>query len=154
MNGDGLDDILIGVANRNSWAGETYLVYGHDVEAPLSGPFDLANADVTIIGIDSSDRSGWSVSSAGDINGDGLDDLLIGADLADPNGDLSAGETYLVYGRADTAGIPGDFDSDGDVDGADFLMWQRGEISNPPNQSDLDDWQEHFGTVASSVALL
>jgi hypothetical protein len=46
-------------------------------------------------------------------------------------------------------GVPGDFDFDGDVDGADFLVWQRGEVSNPPSQSDLDDWQAHFGDVVT-----
>ena len=46
----------------------------------------------------------------------------------------------------------GDFDEDGDVDGNDLLAWQRGEVSNPPSQSDLDDWQASFGSVASSAA--
>ena len=46
----------------------------------------------------------------------------------------------------------GDFDIDGDVDGADFLKWQRGELSNPLSSSDLANWQASFGDVASSVA--
>jgi Ca2+-binding RTX toxin-like protein len=51
-----------------------------------------------IKGIDQRDRSGRSVSGAGDINGDGIDDLIIGADFADPNGNSFAGETYVVFG--------------------------------------------------------
>ena len=50
-----------------------------------------------------------------------------------------------------TAGLPGDFDLDGDVDGTDFLKWQRGESPISMSQSDLDDWQANFGTVASSI---
>jgi hypothetical protein len=46
----------------------------------------------------------------------------------------------------------GDFDLDSDVDGADFLAWQRGEVSNPPSQSDLNDWQANFGAVDRSAA--
>ena len=42
------------------------------------------------------------------------------------------------------AGIPGDFDSDGNVDGADFLQWQRDSAVG-----DLADWQTHYGTPAS-----
>jgi hypothetical protein len=37
--------------------------------------------------------------------------------------------------------FPGDFDSDGDVDGRDFLAWQRN-----PSVGDLSDWQENYGT--------
>ena len=52
-----------------------------------------------INGIDEGDYSGSSVSSAGDINNDGYDDIIIGADGADPNGDNS-GESYVVFGKA------------------------------------------------------
>lgn len=51
------------------------------------------------------------------------------------------------------AELPGDFDLDGDVDGIDFLEWQRGESPNPRSTSDLVDWQIHFGeaTLASTT---
>src|SRR5258707_1324006 len=45
------------------------------------------------------DHSGYSVSAAGDVNGDGFADLLIGAELADPNGSNS-GASYVVFGKA------------------------------------------------------
>lgn len=51
-------------------------------------------------GIDAGDGSGGSVSSAGDINGDGIDDLIIGASVANANGKDSAGESYVVFGNA------------------------------------------------------
>ena len=60
----------------------------------------------TLNGIDASDWSGYSVSGAGDINGDGIDDLIIGAYRADPNGDNEAGESYVVFGQ-DTVNGPG-----------------------------------------------
>jgi hypothetical protein len=46
------------------------------------------------------DYSGSSVSSAGDINGDGLDDLIVGAYFADPSHKSSAGKSYVVFGKA------------------------------------------------------
>ena len=51
---------------------------------------------------------------------------------------------------ADT--LAGDFDLDDDVDGADFLKWQRGESPNPLSHSDLADWRANFGTVPSPAA--
>ena len=60
---------------------------------------DLDGSDGFVVnGIDSVDYSGSSVSGAGDINGDGVDDLIIGAYLADPNGITSAGESYVLFG--------------------------------------------------------
>jgi hypothetical protein len=50
------------------------------------------------------DSSGFSVSSAGDVNGDGLDDLIVGAYQADPNGDDS-GKSYVVFGKTNSSAI-------------------------------------------------
>gem|GEM_PF-6069409 len=65
-------------------------------------PFDLATLDGSngfrLDGIDASDNSGYSVSTAGDVNGDGYGDILVGAYAADPGGAISAGETYVVFG--------------------------------------------------------
>ncbi len=111
INGDGFDDILIGALfagpNGNSEAGESYVVFGRDDSAtPFSASFDLSTLNGTngfvINGIDSFDRSGVFVSSAGDFNGDGFDDILIGASGADPNGNNAAGESYIVFGRDDS----------------------------------------------------
>src|SRR4028119_1630733 len=55
-----------------------------------------------INGIAANDQSGTSVSSAGDVNGDGIDDLIIGAVFADPNGISVAGQSYVLFGRAST----------------------------------------------------
>ncbi len=47
------------------------------------------------------DYSGGSVSSAGDVNDDGIDDLIIGAPSAEPNGYFRTGESYVVFGSGD-----------------------------------------------------
>lgn len=60
---------------------------------------DTDNRGFVINGEAASDRSGGSVSNAGDVNGDGLDDLIIGASGADPNGSNS-GKSYVVFGKA------------------------------------------------------
>ncbi|MDB2417611.1 flagellin, partial [Paracoccaceae bacterium] len=58
-----------------------------------------------INGIDTNDRSGYSVSNAGDVNGDGLDDLIVGAYGTDPNGNYHAGESYVVFGKTDGTAV-------------------------------------------------
>jgi len=104
INGDGFDDLLIGAyrADTNGLnSGATYLVYGK--EGGYGASFNLSDLNGTngfvINGIAADDYSGYSVSSAGDINGDGFDDLLIGAYLSDTNGLMNSGATYLVYGK-------------------------------------------------------
>jgi hypothetical protein len=74
-------------------AGKTYLFFGSTV-AP-GGIFDLSTADVSFVGENSGDLSGKSVSSAGDVDGDGRADLLIGAWKNDDGG-ANAGKTYLL----------------------------------------------------------
>ena len=71
VNGDGFDDLLIGAEGAGG-AGESYVIFG---EASLPATIDLASLGsdgVTIFGADARDFSGRSVSSAGDVNGDGL----------------------------------------------------------------------------------
>jgi hypothetical protein len=48
--------------------------------------------------------------------------------------------------------LPGDFDLDSDVDGIDFLKWQRGESPVPLSASDLADWQANYGASGSSAS--
>ncbi len=117
INGDGLDDLIVGASraspNGNSSAGSSYVVFGRDTATTGNFPATLAlssldgNNGFRLDGAMASDKSGVSVSAAGDINGDGIDDLLIGAPSADPNGISSAGSSYVMLGR-DTANI-GDF---------------------------------------------
>lgn len=59
---------------------------------------------------------------------------------------------YVTDLVADQSPDTGDFDIDGDVDGADFLTWQRGEVSSPPSASQLAAWQFDYGSVTPAAA--
>jgi hypothetical protein len=72
---------------------------------PPSGTIDLAaDADATLLGAADGDSAGWAVAPAGDVNGDGRPDLLVGAPRTDPLGRADAGSVYVMFGPA--AGLP------------------------------------------------
>ncbi|TMV12683.1 FG-GAP repeat protein [Arenibacterium halophilum] len=98
VNGDGIDDLIIGAPAHNNGRGETYVVFG--TTTGFAAEVDLSTLDGSngfrIIGRTTDGDMGRSVSSAGDINGDGVDDILIGAFRARTN----TGDSYVVFGRA------------------------------------------------------
>jgi len=94
VNGDGYDDILI----TSIWD-KVYLIFGKPTGWSMDTPMSNANADASFMGEDSQDYCGASVSGAGDVNGDGYDDILIGAPYNDDGGE-NTGQAYLVFGKA------------------------------------------------------
>ena len=110
VNSDGFDDILIGSAlayPNGSFSGQTYVVYGGSA-VPMRIELSLLNGTngFYINGISSFDKAGVPVSSAGDVNGDNFDDILIGARWTHPHGTYS-GTSYVVYGGS---AVPGTFE--------------------------------------------
>ncbi|MBL8498494.1 hypothetical protein ABF87_02530 [Nitrosomonas sp. JL21] len=104
VNGDGFADLLIGVVGSDpsgGYSGSSYVVFGKT--SGFSATFDLSSLDgnngFRLDGVATYDKSGTSVSNAGDVNGDGLDDVIVSAPYADPNGDNS-GSSYIVFGKA------------------------------------------------------
>lgn len=106
INGDGIDDLIVGAAggasisNARASAGESYVIFGSPSLPTILELANLGSAGITIFGAETFDRSGTSVSSAGDVNGDGFDDILIGASGGDgaANAKTAAGESYIIFG--------------------------------------------------------
>ncbi|MEQ8844669.1 MAG: integrin alpha [Phycisphaerales bacterium] len=130
VNGDGIDDLLIGALGLDPSgrqdAGGAYLIYGRDGRFPpivaLAGlrPVDGVRFDA----VDAEGIAGRSCEIVGDVNGDGVDDILIGAEQAEAGGRDEAGEAYLIYGRGGVDPCPVDLDGDGSLTIFDFLVFQ------------------------------
>ncbi|MCB9765969.1 MAG: FG-GAP repeat protein [Alphaproteobacteria bacterium] len=134
FNGDGTPDLIVGAyqafggANRSGAAAV--------IAGPLSASFSISDAQALLLGQNGDDYAGWSVAGLGDTDGDGLDDVLVGAPRV---GNGNNGAVYLVLGgssgtiflnnadakfdgerRDDLAGTavvgPGDVDVDGNAD--------------------------------------
>jgi len=112
VDGDGFDDVLVGAYQAADGAGAAYLLYG-----PIEGDVGLADADARVAGEGAGDYMGQSVAAAGDVDGDGHADLLIGARGVDWGGSNSGGAT-LIFGPVD-----------GEIDAADSVRL-AGEAAN------------------------
>ena len=105
INGDGHADLLIGSQGHANFTGRSYVVFG-GLTVGVGGTILLSSLNGTngfkLDGEASGDGSGYSVSAAGDLNGDGRADLLI----ASPSHANQTGRSYVVFGGSNV-GIGG-----------------------------------------------
>ena len=95
VNGDGVQDLIVGAPSNDAvagFAGRAYIFYG-----PLTGKINAADANAIISAEAFGDNLGFSVASAGDVNNDGVDDIIVGARSNDTRG-IQSGRVYLFYG--------------------------------------------------------
>ncbi len=89
INGDGNDDLIIGVP----YAARCYVLFG------TARGFVNMTEGFTIFGAQSSDLTGWSVSGASDINNDTIADFIIGAPEHKHAELIATGAVYVLFGR-------------------------------------------------------
>jgi hypothetical protein len=125
VDADGLGDLMVGAyANDEvaSNAGKSYVLLASSL---TTGTMSLSEADYGFLGEESNDQAGLQLGGAGDVDGDGLDDLLFGAPLSDESYG-NGGQTYLWLAASLSAG-------DVSLDSADYGF--RAE-----NASDYTGW--------------
>ncbi|MCX4241930.1 Ig-like domain-containing protein [Paraliomyxa miuraensis] len=105
VDGDGFADLLLGTPNFNSpgsFIGRGYVVFGKGDGAAV----DLIDLTVRmggyrLLGQASNDQLGWAVAGAGDVDGDGLPDVIVSANRRDGPAGVDAGRSYVVWGGND-----------------------------------------------------
>jgi hypothetical protein len=112
VNGDGLDDIVIGAAADASLtrpgAGATYVIFGKETSDPVDlvlSAGDPGSNGFKILGAEPFDRAGQSTALIGDVNADNLADVLVTAPGADALGRSAAGSAYVVFGKENTQSV-------------------------------------------------
>lgn len=151
FNGDGVDDLLIGAHMANQ-GGAAWVIFGQSdgVFANMVSLGDLdPSAGFAVNGAAAGNDTGQSVAAAGDVNDDGIEDIVIGAPGADPNGRLS-GTSYVVYGQ--------DADCNGNdvLDMLDLACGSSTDLNfnNRPDECDADIDGDGVVTIADMLALL
>jgi len=107
VNADGIVDIIIGAPYANNQAGQSYVILGSKIGFPAQFNLSSLNGQNGFIingiygssGESNGDNSGWSVSGVGDVNYDGVVDVIIGAPNASPYANYQAGQSYIIFGN-------------------------------------------------------
>ncbi|MFN9480106.1 MAG: cadherin domain-containing protein [Betaproteobacteria bacterium] len=128
LNSDGIDDLLLGAPTLTGGGG-AFVLFG-SAAAPVStlGLASLSPVAGFVLAADGgADQLGAAVAPAGDVNGDGIDDIVVSAPRGDPNNaiDSNHGEVYVVFGRSATSG--GDFATT--IDGAGRAVLRLGSLA-------------------------
>jgi hypothetical protein len=112
FNGDGRNDLIVAASSADGLSGEgsagrVYVLFG---QSEIDETIDASQiggsvAGVVFVGAEAGDGAGSAVASVGDVDGDGRDDLLIGAPGANPVDRADAGAAYLIYGGSSLSGV-------------------------------------------------
>jgi hypothetical protein len=115
VNGDSFSDVIVGALgydNGQTDEGRVFVYHGSS-EGPSSTPAWKTESDQAFSDF------GWSVGAAGDVNGDGFDDVIIGA-LSYDNGQTDEGQAFVYHGSASGLGSSPAWTAEGDQSSAGF----------------------------------
>jgi len=105
IDGDGLGDVVVAARNADGNTGRIYVVHGQAVGEPIAlSKLEEQQKGFIIYGQIAGEFAGTAIAGTGDIDGDGIGDLVIGAPKATTNG-TSSGSAYVVFGKKDTDAV-------------------------------------------------
>lgn len=122
VNGDGYSDVIVGVPDHSHSTGNANIYFG--------GVAMNNTVDVILKGEHFDDVFGFSVSAAGDVNGDSYSDVIVGAPFYDGVSNIDIGRTYIFLGNVSMNNIP-DIVMTGDINGhLGERVCKAGDINN------------------------
>jgi hypothetical protein len=135
VNGDGYDDFLIGAWAYDTNAdatheGKVYLILGK--ATGWTRDTSLTSADASWVGYNGHEYAGASIAGTGDVNGDGYDDIVIGA----PWWSIGDGKAHVIFGR------PGGWANNVLLNNSDVTIWGTGNITLGQSVSDAGDYND------------
>ena len=108
MNGDSYDDVIVGAphaGNNGDSSGSAYVVFGNGNDTSAVDLAALGSRGFRIDGAARVDEAGTRVAGVGDVNGDRVPDVIVGAPEADHNGRNDSGSAYVVFGKSDAGTV-------------------------------------------------
>jgi hypothetical protein len=101
VNGDGFDDFIIGSggSSNQNWKGQAFVLLGNSSDISLNRSSE--DISISFSGEDRDDSTGAHVRGAGDVNGDGFNDILVSSHKDEAVHGAYSGQTYLIFGRSD-----------------------------------------------------
>ena len=154
VDNDGYNDILVGAYGRASGTGAAYLAYG-----PFTSTHYSTTMDITMAGELTGDQAGCAVASAGDVDSDGYDDILVGAE-AESSVYSENGAAYLLYGPVSTswglAYADTKLTGEADWDNAGYALSGGGDIDGDGSDDVLVGarWEDSGGSAAGACYLV
>ena len=154
VDADGYDVILVGAYGRSSSTGAAFLAYG-----PFTSTHYSTSMDITMAGESSGDQAGSAVAGAGDIDGDGNDDIMVGAE-AESSGGSERGAAYLMYGPVTNswglAYADAKLTGETDWDNAGYSLAGAGDLDGDGNDDMLVGarWEDSGGSAAGACYLI
>lgn len=158
VNGDGYDDVIVGAWRDDDGGTDSGVAFIFFGSAAPPSTISASSADVILVGRNIGDQFGHGLSSAGDFNGDGYDDVIVGAHL-DDGASTNSGAAYVFYGSATLSGVIDASSADVFLLGVamgDGFGWSA-SLAGDVNDDGYDDvivgaWEANDGGMSSGAA--